>query len=423
MLAVLRRFPSFRALWLAQVVSNAGDWFGRIAMLTLIAQLGSADDVVRGVGLLIGLEFAARLVPTALVGPIAGPFADRFDRRMLMIAADVARATVVLGYLLVTSPERLWLVYVLLPLQMGLGVFFEAARAATLPATVDKESLHDAYALSAVTWSTMLGLGAALGGLATSVLGVRGVFLVDAASYLVSAAFLIRVHLPNRAPPDTPLQMGGLMRMTELRAGLAHVTERRLRHVLLAKTYWWPCGAFLVFLTLAGQTRNYPDAARATGWLFAARGIGTGFGPLVGRALFGKDDDGLRRQISAGFVFAGAGYAAFAITESLVATCVWVVVAHVGGSMLWVGSTTFWQRHVDDAFRGRAYAIEMLSMTMSFALASILAGWIFDAHGSLRDVVWWTCGAVFLSGAAWTWRAQSRVPTTSDIPATASTPT
>lgn len=410
MIAVLRKHPSFRALWSAQVVSNAGDWFGRIAMITLIGRLGSTDDLVRGVGLLIGLEFAARMVPMAMLGPIAGPFADRFDRRRLMVVSDVLRALVVLGYLLVDSPDRLWLVYMLLPLHMGLGVFFESARSAALPNTVDPDDLHEAYALSAITWSTMLGLGAALGGLATELFDVRTVFVIDAASYAVSALCLLGVHLPARPRPETPLRMIHLMRLTDLRAGLDHVTSRRLRHVLFAKTYWWPCGAFLVFLSLAGQTRDPENAAAATGWLFAARGIGTGFGPIVGKRLFGKDDDGLRRQISAGFGFAGVGYAVFAVTEALLPACVAVAFAHVGGSMLWVGSTTYWQRHVDDTFRGRAYALEMLSMTLAFATAGVVAGWAFDAHGSLRDVVWWSCGAVLLSGAAWSLRAGPRLP-------------
>lgn len=176
-----------------------------------------------------------------------------------------------------------------------------------------------------------------------------------------------------------------------------------------------------MFLSFAGQTRHAADAAAVTGWLFAARRLGTELGPLVGRRLFGRDDDALRRQIAAGCAFAAVGHAVFAVTESLVAACACVTCAHAGGSMLWVGSTPFWQRHVDDAFRGRAYALEMLSMTIAFAAADVVAGLASDLHGSLRDLVWWTCAAVLTSGTAWTLRAAARLALARDEPDVART--
>jgi MFS family permease len=81
-------------LWTAQVVSQAGDWLNRVAVLTLVGTLGGNTAVV-GVGTLFGAELAFRLLPSALLGPIAGPVADRLPRRLLMVTADVLRALVV----------------------------------------------------------------------------------------------------------------------------------------------------------------------------------------------------------------------------------------------------------------------------------------------------------------------------------------
>ena len=88
MFGVLRRNPQFRRLWTAQVASEAGDWFNRMAILTLIGTHGGGEQV----GLLFGAELATRLLPTAFMGPIAGPIADRISRRALMITADLVRA-------------------------------------------------------------------------------------------------------------------------------------------------------------------------------------------------------------------------------------------------------------------------------------------------------------------------------------------
>ena len=112
-------------------------------------------------GLLFGVEIVIRMLPYALLSPIAGPVADRLPRRLLMVTADLLRAGVVLCYLSIDEPGELPWLYTLMVAQMSLAIFFDSARSASVPNTVPKEELHEAYALSAATWSTMLALGAA----------------------------------------------------------------------------------------------------------------------------------------------------------------------------------------------------------------------------------------------------------------------
>ena len=154
MLALLRRYPDFRRLWLAQVVSQGGDWLSRMAVLALIGSLGGSAAGA-GVGALFGVELALRLLPTAVFGPLAGAVADRVSRRALMVTTDIARAGIVLLMLFVDEPGELPVLYVLVFAQMGLAIFFNAARAAALPSTVSGDDLHGAYTLSAATWSAI----------------------------------------------------------------------------------------------------------------------------------------------------------------------------------------------------------------------------------------------------------------------------
>src|SRR5919112_866257 len=161
---LLTRNRSFRLLWLGQVVSQMGDWFNTIALYTIILQLtGSGRDV--------GLLLVARFVPSFLFGPISGVIADRFSRQRIMIVSDILRAVVVLGFLFVRTADHLWIIYVLTVLQLGLSTFFEPAKTAAIPSVVEERELVPANAISSVTWSVMLTLGAAVGGVITGAFG------------------------------------------------------------------------------------------------------------------------------------------------------------------------------------------------------------------------------------------------------------
>src|SRR4026209_2198251 len=186
---LLRRNRSFRQLWLGQVVSQMGDWFDTIALYTLILQLtGSGRDV--------GLLLVARFIPSFFFGPISGVIADRVSRQRIMIISDILRAVVVLGFLFVRRADQLWIIYVLTVLQLGLSTFFEPAKTAVIPSIVSDRELLAANAISSVTWSAMLTLGAAIGGVVTSSFGTDAAFILDAWSYILSAALIASIRVP-----------------------------------------------------------------------------------------------------------------------------------------------------------------------------------------------------------------------------------
>jgi len=404
---VLRENPEFRKLWMSQVVSSAGDWFNRMAVLALIGDLGG-PNFGTGLGALFAFEFTLRLLPTAIFSPIAGPIADRLSRRLVMIITDLLRAGVVLGFLLVDDPSELPLLYALLFSQMSVGIFFDAARSASIPNTIGPEDFHAAYTLSAATWSMMLALGSALGGLLLTIVGLSGVFILDATTYLVSAALVMWLRLPPTPTPDAPMHWADILLVRDLRRAFRHLSERRALPFSLAKCFWGACGGFIVMLSIAGKVRFAPifgeeaaAAGLATSLLYMARGVGTGVGPVLSRRFFGESDHGLLRQIFTGYFVGALGYALFAPLESLPLALVAIVLAHCGGSALWVGSTTGWQRKIDDAFRGRSFSVEFLLVTVSFTLGALGTGALYDATGSIEQTTWTACGVVVAGGLAW----------------------
>lgn len=407
MFAVLRNNPEFRKLWLSQVVSSAGDWFNRMAILALIGELGG-PNIGTGLGALFAVEFTLRLLPSALFSPLAGALADRLPRRSVMIITDILRAAIVLGFLFVDEAHELPLLYGLLFAQMSVGIFFDAARSASVPNTIAPEDLHVAYTLSAATWSVMLALGAGLGGLLLTVVGLEGVFLIDSATYLVSAVFVIWLRLPPTPTPEAPLHWADIFLLRDIRRAVQHLREHQALHFALAKFFWGACGGFVVMISIIGKVRFAPlfgaDAAAAglaTSLLYMARGFGTGIGPLLARRFSGGSDQALLRQIFLGYFVGAFGYAIFAPLNSLPLALCAIVFAHCGGSALWVASTTGWQRKIDDTFRGRSFSFEFILLDISFTIGALATGAIYDNTGSIETATWITCGAVIVGGLAW----------------------
>ena len=175
---LVRRNADFRFLWSGQVVSLFGDWFNLIASATLVSVLTHS-------GTAVGALFIVRMLAPFVVSPVAGVIADRYDRRKILITADLARGVVVLGFLLVRDARHLWFLYGLTALQLGISGLFFPARNAILPNIVRRQDLGAANALSSVSWSVMLALGTALGGFVAGALGIYTAFLIDSMSFLI----------------------------------------------------------------------------------------------------------------------------------------------------------------------------------------------------------------------------------------------
>src|SRR5215216_4963418 len=312
---LLRRNRSFRQLWLGQVVSQMGDWFDTIALYTIILRLtGSGRDV--------GLLLVARFVPSFLFGPISGVVADRFSRQRIMIVSDVLRAVVVLGILFVRRADQLWIVYVLTVFQLGLSTFFEPAKTAAIPSIVEDRELVAANAISSVTWSAMLTIGAAIGGLITSSFGTNAAFILDAASYVLSAALIASIRVPKRKKREPQkVSIGRLLGITETIEGIKYVKDRpRVLAALLVKPAWGLGGGILTLLAVFGE-RIFPvgrNAAAGIGVLFAARGIGTAVGPIVARRISGEGNKRMQVSIGIAFLIGGLFYMAFGSATSFV---------------------------------------------------------------------------------------------------------
>ncbi len=375
LLDLIRSNRNFRFLWFGQIVSQLGDWFNTVAVFALLYELtGSATA--------IALLMVLQILPVAIVGPAAGVVVDRFDRRKIMIAADIVRGVAVLGLLFVRTPETVWFAYVVTATMVSASGFFEPARSATVPAIVGRERLVAANAISTGTWSAMLAIGASLGGLVAATLGRDAAFIINAASYFLSAVFLWQLRVPARA--EAVRASAGLKGVVE---GLAYMrAHKEVARIALVKGGWALVGGALLLLTVFGDRvfRIGDSSDAGIGVLYGARGVGALAGSLIVSVLAARQRN-LVRMIGPSYLIAGVCYASLAIAPTIWFAALAVIAAHVFGSILWVSSNVLLQMNVPDEFRGRVFAAELFALaivqsTVSYLTATALDVFEFSPH-------------------------------------------
>ena len=188
MLTVLRN-RDFLALWLSQLISKVGDNFAVVAALVLINELAEKT------GLAVVVIAAAMTIPQ-LFALVSGVFIDRFSRKSVMIATDLLRSGIILLPLLVRDSSQLYILYLTAFAVMALGAMFIPARNASVPNMVPEEHLLTANALIQATELVSLIVGASLATVIIGLTSIQTAFVIDSATFLVSALFLVTAHIP-----------------------------------------------------------------------------------------------------------------------------------------------------------------------------------------------------------------------------------
>ena len=371
--------PKYRSLWLAQVISLSGDWFNTIASVIIVNRYSAS-------GLAVGGLFIARALPPFLLGPVAGVVADRFDRRKVLILSDVLRAGIVLCFLLIDRPERLWLLYVLTVLQFSVSTFFEPARAALVPALVENDELIKANTLASITWSAMLTLGGALGGLTASLFGVRVSLIVDALSFLVSAVLVLSITGQFRSNAVHALESG----WKNFVDGLRYVRKNLDVGLVTLVKALGQVGSFDIISAIYASRvfREGQEGATTLGLMFTAFGVGAVIGPLIANRLGDSSVTWLRRAILGGFVCMPLAWLIVGVAPSLPIALLGCILRGIGGSVNWTYSDVLLQMSVPNHLLGRVFAFDFAVFTLAVSISLWLTGFITDEfHLAPRTIV------------------------------------
>jgi len=380
--------PNFRRLWLAQIVSEIGDWLYTLSIYTLLLQLtGHAASVA--------LALALQVLPQTLAGPTAGVVNDRVKRKHVMIAADLVRFVVVLAMLFVRSRSTVWLVYPLLLAETTMAAFFEPARSAVIPNIAGSEEVLVANTLSSATWSVNLMIGAAIGGVVAAFFGRDAAFILNALSFLASAILIsgMRFREPH-AEAAAPLRARDLVDFSPVLEGIAYIRSHpALVPAVFAKAGELMVGPSWVIFTVMGA-RDFAvqghgiDAAGGAmlgmSILLGGRGLGALVGPLISARWAGQNDHRLRLGILFGYLVIALGYGSLGFSRSVWMAAMCAMLAHAGGSTVWVFSTTLLQLRTEDRFRGRVFSADLGLASFTFATTAYLCGHFLDLGVSAR---------------------------------------
>jgi MFS family permease len=355
----------FLRLWIGQGTSFVGDAVSMVALVVLVVQVTGSATAVGG-------ALVARLLPT-IASPLAGVLADRVDRRVVLVASDLARAVLVLG--LVFAGD-LATIYVLVFL-MGLArtVFNPTVRAA-FPSVVGGGDLTRANALISGTFSVSETAGPALGGLLVATAGVDAAFVLDAVTYLVSAALLSLTPLTRPQREEEGASFG-----EDLKAGFTYLAGARVPLAIVL-------GAFLTVLTI---NITIPAEFFLATETFDAGNAGYGIlvglyggGMVLGSALMAALGDRVRLLplyfsgvLATALALVGAG-----LSPTFVLALGALVVAGVANGTENVTTDTILQKRVPDAFLGRVFSVRFLGFSVGEAFAYGMGGAIVDVSGA-----------------------------------------
>jgi MFS family permease len=395
---LLRRNPDFSRLYLALLIAFAADWFATVALIDLVLEM---TESTAAASLILVLQMAPFLVAT----PIAGMLADRFDRRIMLAAANVARGVVCIGLLFATDADSIWIAFAVVGLLAFGAAFFEPTVSASLPNLVEREDLPTANALIGSAWGTMVAIGAAIGGVVAATVGREITFLVYPVLFFASGALVWSVRRSMREdgaaqPADAPRGLGGLVSTVTETLALAR-RDHVVASLLLTKPTFGVATGIVHMLAITSDD-IWGAGQLGVGILFAARGVGALVGPFAART-FAVDDMGrLLRGISICFAVYLVGYALLPLSPVIWAAAVFVFVGHLGSGAQWTLSSFGLQRTTPDRVRGRVFAVDFgLALAIS-SVSTLSAGWLAGTIGPV-PTLYVMLGAMTVTVVVWLW--------------------
>ncbi|MBF8186376.1 dTMP kinase [Nonomuraea sp. K274] len=372
---VLANAP-FRRLWTAMSVCSLGDWLNILALTALAGNLTRGDDY-RVQSLAIGGVFIAKMLPAVLLGPLAGVFADRFDRRLTMFVSDLARFAVVLSIPLVNSYQ--WVIVATILVEC-VNLFWVPAKDATVPNLVPKSQLESANQLNLMVTYGSAPIAAMLfaalsvaGDLATGMVpflsgwDATGLALVvNACAYLVSAFLIFTLR-------DIPKRNGAISTPSVLKQvveGWRFVGGNRLVRGLVIGML----GAFAAGGAVVGVAKIYVQALgggdAAYGVVFGAVFVGMALGMFFGLRLLRELSR--RRLFGLAITVAGLVLVATALVHNLVIVVMLTVLLGACAGIAWIIGYTLIGLEVEDALRGRTFSFlqSTARVTLLFVVAA-----------------------------------------------------
>lgn len=398
------RSKDFRRLWLGQLVSVVGDKVDQIALGILVYQK-------TGSGLQMGITLAISMFPAAVFGMVAGTFVDRLDKRRTMLVADALRAALVLAVpFLAERFESIVPVYIIALVLATVGLFFEPAKLSLIPKLVSRDGLMAANSLDNATVSAaeLAGLAFAAGIVAS--MGVRLAFFFDAATFLVSAAFILAIKHREVVEPQTGGVFTGVG--ADLVEGLRFVWRHPVLRDLLAvyavaMSVVAASVTFVYVLALETFRGGAPGLALMDGSITV--------GLLLGSVAVGRGGAaGATRKLLGGLSAFAALHFLLAVTPGVAWSVPVLLAMGVANMYFYVPMSTVLQTSALPSMRGRVFAAKQ-TLSRAFSVAGfVAAGAVAEQLGVRQSIVIVSLLLLFVAAVGWS-RPALRADLSADV--------
>jgi MFS family permease len=411
-------------LWAGQIISELGTWFSFIAELGTVSLLSGSVWATM-------LLLVSRLLPVLLFAPLAGVLVDRTNRKRILIAADLIRALVALGFLSASFGAPVWLIVIFSGLMSAATTFFEAAKNASIANMTSREELLTANVLMFSTRFLQLTLGAALGGVTAAKFGYDAAFIINSLSFIASAVFIWRIpaavmrsglarDVAGEANGDQSVVQSRNPFLTDVREGLAYIRHTPfVRAVILVNVGWATGGGMnnLIFdrisrhelVTVAGDRGDWNLAALTT-----AAGAGLFIGMMLARraGAWASEERRASHFIGWSLLLHGLCFATAGLMPSLILMSLWLAASRLVLGAEFGVQETLMMRMIPDEYRGRVFTTDRALELTAMMLSMIVAGWMLTWAGPRAMMV--VSGLLSASpGLVWLlamWRTRFSVP-------------
>lgn len=394
--SLLRGNRNYRFTWFGQVVSEIGDHFNNIAVLSLAMEHSNPGLVVTGV-------FLARAIPMLAAGPIAGVLLDRLDRKRVMIASDIVRAAIALGFILCIHQRSTALLYLLSAALMFASPFFTSGRSSILPGIATPEELHVANTMTQTTSWASLTLGAFLGAVGTQY-GYKVAFLFNALSFVISALCIWQLKRPGGFRAIAAERRKAESGVAQYRDGVRYMRATPLVFGIAMVSVGWASGggAAQILFSLFGE-KVFNAGPLGIGLIWGFAGIGLLIGGSIGYYLGNRlSFEQYKRTIAIVYVIHGGAYILFSQMPTIAWACVFIAVSRAAVAVSSVMNFSQLLHHVEDRFRGRVFAT-LESLTWAMMMLSMMATGIATTRFNPRQIGF-VAGVVSTTTAVfWTW--------------------
>ena len=377
---LLRTNRDVRFLFIAQVISFAGDWFAYVAFVGVVQDISDAS-------ILVTLIYVAQTLPAFLMTPVSGPAADRFNRQVVIAIVSSVQAVAAIGLLLVDSNATLWIGYVCLCAISALGSFVGPSAQASLPNLVrSPDELAKASVLFGSLWGAMLAIGAALGGVVAGAFGRDVAFVANAVSFVLATGSVLLIRRPMQAPRDARSTRARMRPIADMREALGYARRDSVLLAMLASKATFAMGAGIVGLLAVLVTDEFGGGDRETGMMIAVRGLGVAVGPLIAAPFVRSSLAKVLHLCGWSGALFGVCYLGLSVAPALAVALPLVLLAHLGGGAQWTLSTYGLQARSPDHVRGRILAGDFGIVTLIITVSNLVAGALADTLGARPTV-------------------------------------